>query len=135
MAKANKELELRFLGCARIQLSSLNFASTREEDEKHVDRLVEEFRQECFPDDPKNFVPAVIARDLLNNILSEANLELSDLSYRAPPLLALPRDTKLECLHGRQRLLAARKLWQYLPGESQWWTVKLYESCTFLECK
>lgn len=89
MAKADRELESRFLGCARIQLSGLDFGSIREEDEKHVDRLVEEFRQDCFPNDPKNFVPAVIAKDLLNNILSEASLELSDLSYRAPPLLAL----------------------------------------------
>ncbi|OXV09096.1 hypothetical protein Egran_03142 [Elaphomyces granulatus] len=116
-----------YRGKAKISLQKLKFErilpGVRTIHDKHVDRLVNIFREEgCSRHIPWNYVPVLISDRTLNQSLQISGLEQGDLMEDGQThFLELPQDISLEVLHGKHRLLAAEKfLWD------KWWTVELY---------
>jgi hypothetical protein len=120
-----------YLGTVRIAISSLTFSKgTRPTSQKIVKHLQHSFESDgCRRLEPANYLPAVIDEGILIRSLSESSI--SPESIRQPPengtphLLSLPQGYKIDCLHGRHRVLAAEPS---LMGQNSWWTVTLYRS-------
>ncbi|KAK5111090.1 hypothetical protein LTR85_012265 [Meristemomyces frigidus] len=104
------------LGIGRVKLSQLRFEpGVRDTDEKNVERLRLVFHTEgCHREDPTNFIPALVSKD---------DLGPAWVGSDKPQDLQLPAGQALHCLHGKHRVLAARRI---LRANDQWWTVTLY---------
>ncbi|KAF2210284.1 hypothetical protein CERZMDRAFT_45788 [Cercospora zeae-maydis SCOH1-5] len=122
------ELHQRFLGCGRVLLRHLEYGSARDETGSNVQRLRGIFERGCHRFDPEHFVPVLVDHDLLSRLLITTGVTSSDLTYQSPPLISVPLGTKLRCLHGRHRLLAAQEHLKCLPTNDQWWGVKFFDS-------
>jgi hypothetical protein len=73
-------------------------------------------------------VPAVIDMGDLELIMEQSGTclaELLDNPRDMPPELNFPPGRKLECLHGKHRIQAAKEL-RFLKAEDKWWVVDLY---------
>jgi len=129
-----------FCGSARIDLQDLYFDDedyTRvldnEDlshflDEKNVARLKGIFEVEgCTRLDPENYVPVLISEEQLQDGLKVSGITKTQLLQpeKVPPILQFSPATRLECLHGKHRIAAAK---QILLAGDQWWTVDLYSA-------
>ena len=124
--KLESERASRFLGIARIELKWLHFALT-EVDSKQVQRLRIRFSKDCCRLDPGNHIPAIIDQGDLKSALLVSNLpDRLPKTLRADyPQLTFWPDYRLECLHGRHRLEAAKLA---LSSQDRWWIVDLYDT-------
>lgn len=121
------ERQSNFRGSAKVPLGFLSFEETPISghlDPKNIAGLVQIFELEgCIRLDLENHIPAVISDDLLNQSLYYSQVTGNLLSHRTPPMLELPPNYILRCLHGKHRIAAAKTF--LLPG-NRWWTVDLY---------
>lgn len=128
--KITNDRNSNYRGTACVDLEVLEFSSgfVRGENEKIVESLKAKFREEgCFRLEPRNHVPVIIElSDFLSILeLSELNPDsLIENPREIPPRLEFPPGFRLSCLHGRQRVEAAKAVLRK-PGD-RWWTVDLY---------
>lgn len=118
--------EFYFMGYARIPLHHLDFDSGRDIDHKNIKRLLHIFGEEgCQQDDHRHSVPVIMNSEVLVDALYARRMTLSSLRQSAAdaPLLNLPPDVRIVCLHGKHRIQAAVK---FLKPPYQWWTVRIY---------
>ena len=121
-----EERQSNYRGSAKIKLKHLQFDTTAFVDPKNVARLTQIFEIEgCHRLDLEHHVPAMISDRVLQSNLRLSNITGADLMRnRIPPKLKLPKDVKINCLHGKHRIAAANSF-LYLPDD-KWWTVDLY---------
>ena len=131
-----EERSENFRGTVRVNLRRLAFAPecSREIDRKNVERLKKIFSKPngCRRLSPSNCIPAIIDQQDLDLAIQSTGTTLKkllDSPEHEPPMLKLPPDYFLHCLHGQHRILAALKVLK--PGD-EWWTVHLYLSGLFL---
>ncbi|KAH7108729.1 hypothetical protein B0J11DRAFT_241648 [Dendryphion nanum] len=124
------ERSIKYRGTASIKLNVLHFPceKSRQLDENNVERLRNLFREEggCRRLDLRNHVPAIISQSQLEAAITASQISAERLLEDARngyPELDFPPGYRLECLHGRHRILAAA---QVLPPEDRRWTVDLY---------
>jgi hypothetical protein len=128
--KITNDRNSNYRGTACVDLEVLEFSSgfVRGENEKIIESLKGKFKKEgCYRLEPRNHVPVIIEPSDFLSIL-----ELSELSpdslienpRETPPRLKFPPGFRLSCLHGRQRVEAAKAVLRK-PGD-RWWTVDLY---------
>jgi len=117
-----------YRGHAKVQIQYLKFEDdnqmgARALDSKNIARLVQIFELEgCFRLEPEHYVPALVNRQALDAVLSEARMNATDLlQCGEPPTLNI--NFPLVCLHGKHRLHAAG---QFLNPNDKWWVVDLY---------
>jgi hypothetical protein len=113
-----------YRGRAKIRLRNfeLERIDVRTIHDKQVSHLAKSFQGEgCFRLNPDNYVKALINSNALHRALRSQNLEGNDLRDGEPPLLNLPASAKVKILHGRHRILAARKC-----HDLTWWVAELY---------
>lgn len=128
--KISKDKLSKYKGTARISLEHLHFPHPcRQVDYRIIYQLKRDFEGEgCIKDDPNNRVPAVIDDEILNAGLEKLQISIDTFtatSKNKPPLLQLGRDVRLECLHGKHRILAAK---DFLDVPDRWWMVDLYST-------
>ncbi|KAF1358854.1 hypothetical protein EJ07DRAFT_121843, partial [Lizonia empirigonia] len=117
-----------FRGRAKVPLEFLHFSehSPRQLDRGNVERLRDVFREQGVKRlTSGNHIPAVVGKDDLERAVQLSGLSLLDIlngSQDKPPLLRFPDGFRLECLHGKHRVEAAKL--------SAWWTVTLYSAGT-----
>jgi hypothetical protein len=116
-------------GWARVHLFHLVFLDPiRQEDKKKDKKIITQLGGNIAADgchDEKYPIPAIIDDSVLQAALNKAGIQ-SDSLIKAPinpPKLRFSKDTKLECLDGRHRQLAAK---QVLPPAERWWTIEFY---------
>lgn len=121
-----------FRGTVRVSLRRLAFPPeySREIDKKNVERLKKIFNQPggCLRLSPPNYIPAIIDQQDLDLAIESTGTTLEKLlngSGQEPPMLKLPPNYSLRCLHGQHRILAALEV---LKPRDEWWTVHLYLS-------
>ena len=125
-----RERTLKHKGTASIEIKVLEFPyeESGEADESDVERVKKLFCKQAEVDRLyfRNHVPATISeRDLADamtasGVSAERMLADSDEDY---PKLNFPLGYRLECLHGRDRVLAGAAV---LPPGDKRWTVDLY---------
>lgn len=114
------EIVRHFRGYARVNIDNLEFHSVRDLDDQNVDRLLGIFRLcGCQRDDPANAVPVVVEDQTLSDF--SPALSQTTIGARTVPLSGT---VKLQCLHGRHRISAARR---FLAASDNWWTVKVFD--------
>ncbi|MAD85118.1 MAG: hypothetical protein CL912_19330 [Deltaproteobacteria bacterium] len=119
-----------YLGTACVDLEELEFSSefVREKNEKIVESLKGKFKKEgCYRLEPRNRVPALIEPFDFLTVLDLSKLTPDNLlenPEETPPRLKLPLDLRLSCLHGRQRIEAAKAVLR--KPKDRWWTIDLY---------
>ena len=127
--QVHRESALLFRGTARVRLKTLHFPGDALSviNRKNVKRLKKIFAIEgCLRWKTENHVPAIIGADDLEKAIQQSMTTSEQLLN--PPRgeyveLVFPADYRLECLHGRHRIQAAKEsLW----SENRWWTVDLY---------
>lgn len=117
-----KEKIIKYKGTARIKLEWLHFAE-KQLDIKHVQDLQSRFQRDCRRLDTRNHVPAIIDEQDLDCALRVSGISLPINAQHEFPELGFRPGYKLECLHGRHRIQAAK---QALLPSDKWWTVDLY---------
>ena len=119
-------IERNFYGTARIDLKYLYFDEEQGIDMNNVARLKRIFNQEgCLRLQPSHRIPATINTNVLERAIRQDGSKREDLLHprdRIPNLKLSNRD-RVDCLHGRHRIEAAR---QFLPLEDEWWVIDLY---------
>lgn len=122
-----------FKGFARVPLSALHFdhklgrKTHRSASTKNVQRLVKLFSKVgCQHGAIEHAISATLGSDSLQEALEDCDLETlpQDVS-EGVDVLPLLQVTRLNCLHGLHRVLAAKEV---LDGEDQWWIVKIYSN-------
>jgi len=118
----------KYRGTARIALDVLYFPwdQPREASQKSLNKLKECFQKGQCDRVTRNHIPAVIDQSDLHEVLRCSNISAKRLlnNEGGPhPELTFPVGFQLRCLHGRQRIQAAREV---LPPRERWWTVDLY---------
>ena len=81
---------------------------------ENIERLKSIFREECLRHDAFNNVPAVIEEQPLLAAIRLSGIRAGQLTESSPD------SYQLECLHGQDRIQAAKEL------RLQWWAVDLY---------
>jgi hypothetical protein len=117
-----KEKSIKYKGTARIKLEWLHFAE-KQLDIKHVQDLQSRFQKDCRRLDTRNHVSAIIDEQDLDCALRVSGISLPINAQHEFPELSFRPGYKLECLHGRHRIQAAK---QALLPPDKWWTVDLY---------
>jgi Protein of unknown function (DUF3723) len=115
----------KYKGTAQVPIENLDFPHPyRQIDASIIERLKRDFEGEgCIR--TTNRIPAVIDGTTLQAQLQKLTLETEIFragSSENPPRLSLG-STKLECLHGQHRILAAR---EFLDASERWWIVDLF---------
>ncbi|KAF2182665.1 hypothetical protein K469DRAFT_443832, partial [Zopfia rhizophila CBS 207.26] len=125
------EKSSKFRGRARVSLEFLYFSvhCPRDLDRSNVERLKGVYLREGVKRlEPKNHVPAIISKADLKSAIKHSGTSLSDLLNRPQenlPRLKFPPNFRLQCLHGKHRIDAAKES-PRLKGEEKWWTVTFY---------
>ena len=124
-SKLEAEKQVKYKGTARIGLKWLHFQRNQPGalEAKNVERLKSIFRKDCRRFDAHNHIPAVIEQQALDAAIERSGISGRQLSGAAPgeyPELVFPADCHVECLHGQDRIQAAKEL------RLGWWTVDLY---------
>lgn len=118
-----------FKGFARVWLRDLRFHTGRGLDDKNVKRLSRIFRAEgCHKSDRRYVLPVVVEERVLTQALNGKSCVSPCLLSQLPtdlPLLSIPDNKTIICLHGMHRVYAAKKV---LPPCEQWWTAEVYDS-------
>jgi hypothetical protein len=119
---------MSFRGTARVRFEHLTFPSPiRLLDKRIVASLERDFTVAgCLQHELDYGIPAIIDDQTLEPALGMLGINKD--TFRAnsshhPRELKLGDEVRLECLHGRHRILAATSS---LPLSDQWWTVDLY---------
>jgi len=123
--RLDAERRLQYKGTACIGLEFLNFQQC-EPDRENVEYLKGCFRKEgCHQVEARNHIPALIDQQSLDDALQAAEISASQLRYPSDgyPELGFPDGYQLECLHGKDRIQAAR---EFLSPRNKWWAVDLY---------
>jgi len=125
-SKLENEKVIKYMGTARIKLEWLHFQEG-ELDFKHIQELKSCFHKDCRRLDVRNHVLVIIDQQHLDAALrlsgiSEAGLPKSS-RYEFPEL-GFWNGYRLICLHGRQRIEAAKLALS--PPSNKWWPVDLY---------
>jgi hypothetical protein len=113
------------LGTARIRLDNLSF--DYKPDDENVQLLRKKFKDPgCLRLDPNNHIPAIIPKAILQHAIQASRT--SSTALKSPPNgypaeLIFPSDYAVRCLHGCDRIEAAKGL---LFGSDRWWTVDIY---------
>ena len=129
--RLEEERKQFYCGSARVDLDTISFddAPTNQAHHSNVARLVSTFeRAGCLRLDPQYHVPAVISQEQLNLAIRNAGSAPEALFHQDParlPILVFPDDFRVQCLHGRHRIEAAK---QYLSWNDRWWVVDFYAS-------
>lgn len=115
-------------GTARVRFDHLTFPyPIRSEDENIIKQLKETFAAEgCL--DEQHGIPAIIDDSTFQAALDKTKVDIDSLRIAPgsqPLKLEFPENIRLECLHGKHRILAARR---YLPAKERWWTVDFYRT-------
>ena len=124
-SKIEAEKRIKYKGTARIRLKWLHFQwnRPRELDDKNVERLKADFRKDCRRLDEHNHIPAVIDQqslDAAEELSGTPAWRMGKYPQGGYPELVFPAGYRVECLHGRHRIQAAKEL------RLEWWTVDLY---------
>lgn len=112
-------------GWARVRISHLIFPDPiRQKDKRLIAQLKRNISAEGCHDE-EHPIPAIIDDRILQIALSQAGIQAESLRNPPvnPPKVKFFKDTKLECLEGQHRALAAK---QILPSAERWWTIELY---------
>ena len=120
------EKRAHFLGSAKLFLELLHFEEAPEFlNQKNIKRLEKIFELEgCLRLDPEHHIPVIIDLETLTQSLDQSDVRRGELfTSTTPPELLLPRRYRVNCLHGRHRVAAARN---FLFASDRWWTVDLY---------
>jgi hypothetical protein len=130
-----EERSIRYRGTASIKLDVLHFPEPdnsnvdREPDKINVERLKNLFLDGgCRPDELRNHILAVIDQEQLDDAILASGTSAEGLLAEARdgfPELDFPPGYRLECLHGLDRVEAAKKEGVLPPGNKRW-TVDLY---------
>ena len=118
-------------GIAKVRLTSICYETdsihgTRAIDASNVARLQKIFElQGCLRLEPENNVPVLVLQDDLDAALKASSLQPEQLRGYEPIALAFEAKSLL-CLHGKHRLEAAKKYFEYIEFEDTWWVVDLY---------
>lgn len=119
------ERRRKHVGSASIHLDSLDYQ--HEVDNDNVKRLVALLQASRYDRaDIRNHAIAIIDQDSLDAALVKSGLTLEKLATNTVdgyPELNLPPGIRLQCLHGVDRLEAAKRV---LRPEDQRWVVELY---------
>jgi hypothetical protein len=129
-----RERSEKFLCTLRVKLDVLCFSSERqrERDEGNIQRLVKTFSKGCHRLQPRNYIPAIINQQILEEVALSSGVSLQSLvkDNGDPPLLEFPSDIRVECLRGRSRRDAAIRLFL---SEERWWVVDLYSEGGYMK--
>jgi hypothetical protein len=121
------EKKAKLKGSASVDLEVLQFQ--RSQDANNVDRLGHLFHDiGCDKLDARNHVPAIIDQQTLDSAIRHSGLTadmLMDNSRDTYVELSFPVGFQLHCLHGGDRVKAAKEL---LPIGDKRWIVDLYLS-------
>ena len=126
-----KDLELesekiaKYVGTARVQLQWLSFQDS-EVNAKHVQALKQSFELDCRRLDVRNRIPAVIEQQDLEFAVRLSGVSQGELTGKPQhdiPELWFWAGYRLNCLHGRHRVQAAKLT---KSSSSKWWAVDLY---------
>ena len=116
-----------YWGTARVRLQWLAFYGT-EQDTKHIQVLKSSFQKDCRRLDLHNHIPAIIDQQDLQTALRISGIPEGHLpkgSQHQLPELGFWAGYRLECLHGRCRIEAAKLA---LAPSDKWWSVDLYSA-------
>ena len=123
-SRLEAEKRVKYKGTARIKLKCLHFQTDEEKpDGKNVERLKSIFRRDCCRLDAHNFIAAVIEQQALDVAVELSGISAQQLCRDPPggyPELVFPAGYRVDCLHGRHRIQAAKEL------DLEWWMVDLY---------
>lgn len=120
------DLQRNYRGTARVSLDLLTQFGpyVRDADHKVIGSLERSIRDDDKRHLVQTYIPVKLTEEKFEEALEQLGIRRYDLleQSRQPRLLELPAYS-LICLHGRQRLEAARLC---LNGKERWWPVKLY---------
>ncbi|RYN74723.1 hypothetical protein AA0120_g12233 [Alternaria tenuissima] len=135
VSEAEEDIERQksshFRGRAKVPLEFLHFSehSPRDLDRANVERLMGVYRDEGVKRlQHEHHIPAVVGKDDLLSAVHLSGLSLVHLlnsSQGNAPRLTFPEGFRLNCLHGKHRIEAAKRS-ACLQGQDRWWTVTLY---------
>jgi hypothetical protein len=118
-------------GVARIRLDNLSFKC--KPDNENVQNLRNKFKDAgCLRRDQANCIPAIIPAAILQHAIQASQTSSAALKSPpdgGPPELIFPSDYSVQCLHGCDRIDAAKGL---LSGPNRWWTVEIYLESSLL---
>jgi hypothetical protein len=124
----SKDKAAKYLGTALVSIAHLTFPHPcRQIDRKVIEQLKRDFEGEgCLNEDISNGVPVMIDNETFHAGLEKLAMTAGD--FKAASKTALLRfqlnyGTKLECLHGQHRVLAAK---EFLSSARSWWSADLY---------
>jgi hypothetical protein len=116
-------------GSARVDIDALAFDASpeRQANERNIERLLSAFqRAGCLRLHPQYHVPAIIAKEQLDEAVANTAASEDALLHHDPskwPILIFPDGFRVQCLHGRHRIEAAKR---YLSVNDRWWVVDFY---------
>ncbi|KAJ5733294.1 hypothetical protein N7533_013741 [Penicillium manginii] len=108
----------RRLGRAKVRLNNLDLltTTTRTIREEHIQALVEKFQSEgCTRLNPDNYIKVLVSEDF--------PYSLNDNVLHDDEVLGLPDNIQLTVLHGKHRILAAKRFFFLLDS---WWIADFY---------
>ena len=128
--KIEAEKSSKFWGRARIPLEYLYFPvhDPRDLDRSNVNRLKGTFLREGIKRQRhENHIPATISKEDLQLVIQNSGISPETLhnAHDKLPLLAFSSNQRVQCLHGKHRIEAARDS-PRLCKNDRWWTVTLY---------
>lgn len=117
------DLDRHFVGYARISIDDIDFESGRDKDNRNVKRLVGILERNCERENPANAISVVVETEFLTEA-HRKDLHLSTGVSLLPSRLPFFH-TRVVCLHGKQRIFAAREV---LSNSDRWWIAKIFDS-------
>jgi len=125
-----KDKDAKYLGTALVSIAHLTFPHPcRQIDRKVVEQLKRDFEGEgCLNEDISNGVPVMIDNEAFYKGLEKLAMNAGDFKAvpkTAPVRFQLDHGTRLECLHGQHRILAAK---EFLSSVGSWWSADFYST-------
>lgn len=129
------EKQEKYFGSAKVELKHLVFSTSRgrERDPKNERFLIDSFQRDgCMPLNVIHHIPALISEHDFKGALQRCNTTSNLLQGRNAaylPALYFPEGFELQCLFGRHRVEAAKRV---LRPEDRWWVVELYSNGKYI---
>ena len=117
------QLDEHFRGYARIRLDNIEFDSGLDPNSRNVRRLLGIFKRKCERENPGNAISVLVGKEVLANVLQQDSH--SGITHSLIPDQLPYLDTKVLCLHGIDRICAARKFFNL---SERWWIAKIFDS-------
>ena len=124
--EVKKSRKYRSITRIRFQWLYFPWNELDEPDVENVERFKKTIIQNCRQFDARNHILEIVSQSDLNNAIQIAESFTEALFNSASndyPELVFPPGFRLECLHGRHRILAAKEA---LHSLNKWWTVDFY---------